>query len=269
MAANTLTVINRTSNTIGVAGRVIGPSATLSIALREVQGHPTRASKMAEQVTDNLISVSLGNDGLSAAEVEKLDAPVPGTLAIVKDVFVDVDTADRNGIKASFIAPAAATTYSGSDLDGVVGSGTMDPPRNITIYGNAGGGEALAEKDIVITGVDVEGNTITETITASALTGVDTGTDTGTTCFAKVTSIYVPADASGSPGDYEIGFGEAFGFSSPLSYGGLIGEFVDNAEPTAGTVATAANAAPNGSYTPHGTAIANGSRDYALSYVPD
>jgi hypothetical protein len=270
MAAKTISVSNTSQQIVGALGTTFSPGSTKSIELGTLLGRSDHRDELAGHVDAGRLAVSLDGDLLSGNEVRLLDAPKPSELGIIREVFTDVATADQDGIVASFVAPAVETTLSGTDLDGAVGGTVMDPPRNVTIYGAAAGGEALEEKDIVVTGVNADGQTVSETITAAARAATENGTDAGAVAFKQVVSILVPADASGSPGDYEIGFGTVMGLKAPLVKGGLLSEHVDNAVPgTAGTVVLSGTSAPNGTYAPNSAVAPNGSRDYVIVYLPN
>ena len=263
----TLTLINRTSRVLGVAGTTIGPNGTKTISLRKVHGHPTYMSTMEALIRTGSLQVQLTQDVLSATDMGQLDAPLSGDLWLARDIFTNPATADVDAIKASFTAPAADTAYSGSDLDGAIGAGDLDFARNITIKGTCGVGEALDGGDAIVTGTDADGQAMTEVITLSAVVASANATDEGAYAFKTVTSVMIPADASGSPGAYEIGFGNKFGLSKPLSQGGLLQETTDNAIPgTGATVVLSATALPNG--TVAFNTDPNGVHDYIVYYIP-
>jgi hypothetical protein len=263
----TVSITNLTRSSIGVAGTVIGPYKTKTISLRYIEGHPTHATKLATLVSARKARVTYNSDALSTAETRTLDAPISAELRAVRDVFTNVLTVDPNAVKTAFAAPAVATTYSGTALNGVFGTLPFDYARNVTIRTVTGGGEATVEKIFVVTGLDLYGQPLIESITVAARGAGEDVTTQGTSCFKSVTSIYVPADASGAPGDHEVGFGKVLGLSKSLTQGGLLGEFYDNAVPgVAGTVALAAAAAPFGSYTPNDTP--NDAHDWVIMYIP-
>jgi hypothetical protein len=263
----TVSITNLTRSSIGVAGTVIGPYKTKTISLRYIEGHPTHATKLATLVSARKARVVYNSDALSTAEAQTLDAPISAELRMVRDVFANVLTVDANGVKTVWTAAATAQTYSGAALNGAYGAIPFDVARNVTIHAVTAGGEALEEKDFIVTGLDMYGQPLTETITVPARGAGEDVTTQGTSCFKSVTSVYVPGDASGSPGDYEIGFGKALGLSKSLTQGGLVGEFFDNAVPAvAGTIALAAAAAPFGSYTPNDDP--NDAHDWVIMYIP-
>lgn len=207
--------------------------------------------------------------------------------ALVHEEFVDPATADVNAIKTSIASSASIETYTGADLNGVVGEGVMSPPRNMTITTSSHVDiDAVA---VVITGTNIHGDIITDIVT---LTDAGNTTDVGNVAFSTVTQIVVPAQG-GTSGALEFGFGSIIGFAAPvkfrngdpqvfaeneagtpLGYDVLGGTYtapdaadlngtVDplsapdatddysySYEPLRGTVTTPAGGAPNGTYTP-------------------
>lgn len=180
----------------------------------------------------------------------------------VAEEWTDVATADVDAIKTSFSSAASAQSFSGSDLDGTVGTGTMDPPRNVTITTTSAADIDAVE--VVITGTDVDGRALTDTIT---LTDAGNTTDSGTKAFATVTQVDIPAQ-SGTGGSIQIGFGAIIGLGYKAK--DRAGEVVVLSEVEAGSIvatgtfATASASGPNGTYTP--STAPDGSNDYALVY---
>jgi hypothetical protein len=260
-----ITIINRCNQTVGVCGLALGPYATTTVPLRKIQGHSSYMTELYNLKLKGKIDAQLNSDILDLVDLPVMDAPLSGEVWLTREVWNNVVTNDRDGIKASFTAPAANTTYSGTDLDGAYGTGDLDYARNITIYTVCGGGEATIEKDFVITGVDINGQVLVETITVAAVGGGANTTTQGVYAFKSITSVYVPLDSSGSPGAHEIGFGKKLGLKRPLTQGGMIAEFVGNAAAGAGTVALSTTGLPNGTYSP--ALDPNGARDWVVYYV--
>jgi hypothetical protein len=246
---------------------MLGPFGTKVMSLRKVQGHPTYMSQLQALVHAGKIQVQMTSDILAEEDVKYLDAPLTGEVWLTRDIFTNPAAADVNGIKVSFAAPAAITNYSGTDLDGVVGAGELDFARNITVTGTAGALEALTGKTMVFTGVDRDGQAISESLVVAARAGGESGTDAGVHAFKRISNIYVPADASGTPGSYEIGFGTKLGLSRPLTQGGLLKEFTDNAAPGGpATLVLSPTAMPNG--TVEFFTAPNAAHDYVVYYIP-
>lgn len=260
-----ITLINRSNQTLGVCGIALGPYATRSIPLRRIIGHSSYMTELLALKTAGKVDAQLSSDILNLTDLTYLDAPVTGDLWVTREVWNNVVTIDRDGIKTSFTAPAAATTYSGATLNGAVGTANMDYARNIQVYTVCGGGEATVQKDFVITGLDINGQALSETLTVGAVGGGANATVQGLYAFRSISSVYVPADGSGSPGAHEIGFGKKLGFKRPLSQGGMLAEFIDNATAGAGTVALSTVGLPNGTYSP--ALDPNGARDWVVYYI--
>jgi hypothetical protein len=283
MKGRLLTIINRTSRTIGAVGLAIPPGKSKSVQLSKVQTNRIRGKDLDldaalnnQKYMDELeILVKSGQAALSVdgvplhwdTDAPVLDAPLDAKFQVVRETWTNLLAADVNAIKEAFTAPVAATTYLPATFDGVVGPGTMVPPRNFTIKGTTGVGEALASKAVVITGLDLDGQIRTETITTTVLGASSTVTDAGTIAWRQILSVYVPADASPVLGDYEFGFGVKIGLSHPLTMGAMFAEFANNALDLVGTVALSSVSAPNGTLILNTTP--NGTNDYVVVYVPN
>jgi len=264
----TATIINRTGSVIGVCGTTIGPYGTKTVSLRKIYGHPSYHSELQALVAASppKIQVQLSLDILDVSDLEKLDAPLSGDIWLTRQIWTDPVASDVDAFKTSFTAPAADTTYSGSALNGATGQGEVDFARNFTITGTTGTGEALESKVITVTGTDMDDQALQEQITTTVLGASASATDEGKHAFKTITSVAVPADSSGSPGAYEFGFGEVFGLSRPLTQGGLIKEFTDNAVPGgAATVVLNPTALPNGSV--DFNTSPNGAHDYVVYFI--
>lgn len=209
-----------------------------------------------------------GSGGLSG-EIADLRQDIIDDFAanacIALEVFTNPVVADPNGIKESFASAATDQDFSGSDLDGAVGTGVMDPPRNITI--TTSNNADINAVDVVITGTDINDQPLEDTIT---LTDDGNTTDVGVAAFKTVTRIQIPAQA-GAGATIEVGFGALLGLAKPiLSPAGvtsLIKEHAAGAVATNGVVAAASVGLPNGTYAPN--SAPDGSRDYAIWYEYD
>jgi hypothetical protein len=263
-----LTLVNRTSRALGAAGRVIAPGGKRDVQLSSVQGSRYYMDELNEHAVAGRLSIALDGSPLFQTDSAALDAPVGGDYQVTREVWDNLEAADDDAIKTAFAAPAADTTYSGSQLDGVVGPGEMAPPRNLVITGTTGIGEALDGGTAVVIGEDIDGTLRTENFTLGAIGGSSSDVATGVLAFHRIISVTMPADASGTPGDYEIGFGVKAGLKRPLTQGTLLQEFTDNAVPaTAATVVLAGTSAPNG--TLEFDTAPNGTHDFIVAYVPD
>jgi hypothetical protein len=186
---------------------------------------------------------------------------------LVTEEWVNPATADVDGFKTSFATSASIQTITGAALDGVVGQGTIFPPRNVTITSSMHADvDAVA---VVVTGEDVYGNVVTDTITTTD--GGNT-TDAGDVPMSKVTSVVIPA-MSGTGGSLQIGFGVLVGFAAPIKFRNtkpMVLAEIEVATPKAfdalaGTyVAPGTNSSINGHVT-NGSAP-DGSKDYVHTY---
>lgn len=191
-------------------------------------------------------------------------ARVLGPLAaLALDDFGDaaLDVADVDAIKDEFSSAAGAATFSGSDLDGVVGTGTMSPPRNITIDTTVA---ATGYTDCTVTGTDIDGNVLTEDFT-----GIDSiGQVVGTKLFASVTELAFTGGTDAAA-THAVGFGDLVGLKpAPLALASLaapalIHEVVDTAVVTSGALSLPATNPPYGAYIPSGGVAAV---KYAIIY---
>ena len=148
-------------------------------------------SRLFTNQTAKRTHLTTGTRGL-ASELTDLRKDVSNTLlpmcAITVEEFTDVAAADDNAIVTTLAVIDEAVTLAGDDLDGTIGGDEISPPRNITIT-TSGNTPADAPATALITGLDVDGNTLTETISIA-----QTATDVaGVKLFAKVVSIYMPA----------------------------------------------------------------------------
>lgn len=103
-------------------------------------------------------------------------------------------------VSATAVHAAIALTDAVQDVTTAITN--PDFPRNVTIKGNAAG----ITGDVVITGTNVSGETITETIALNAASEV-----LGTTAFASVTNIHLPAETHAGTDTVSIGRGKVFG----------------------------------------------------------
>jgi len=185
--------------------------------------------------------------------------------ALTVQEWVDPAAADVDAIVTSVATAATVQTFLGAGLDGVVGAGVMDPPRNITITS-----DLQADHDavaVVIDGTDIDDNVVQDTITKTDGGNV---TDVGVIAFKTVTLITVPAEA-GAAGLMEFGFGDLIGLEKALiTRAGLAAVLQENEAGTivtTGTFVDAAGSPPYGTYDP--ATVPDATNDYALYYEYD
>jgi hypothetical protein len=217
-------------------------------------------------VADGTITVAVSQDPAvpDALEAGSMSSADFGTLLTPMRTieWTNPATADVDALKLSIASATTIQTYTGADLDGAVGLGTMSPPRNVTITTTLSADiDAVA---VVITGLDVDGAALTDTIT---LTDGGNTTDVGTAAFASVSSIVVPAQ-SGTGGALEFGFGDLIGLPAPIrTRAGLAAvhlEIEAGSAVTTGTFVDGATGAPHGTYL--AANVPNATRDYAVTY---
>jgi hypothetical protein len=141
---------------------------------------------------------------------------------------------------ASATALLAATASSGGLNQAVTSQ--PDIARNITATTTGTGANVLAVA-VVVTGTDLSGATITETL--PAFTAGANGTVTGSKAFATVTNVTVPA--TGASTNVSVGVGSKLGLHHKLPLNTVSFAFLSNVrEATAPTVAVdAANLSGN------------------------
>lgn len=172
------------------------------------------------------------------------------------------DTADADGVcEAQSPGAAGALTINGALASG--GVATLDVPRNL-VADSGGADDAV----LTITGTDVYGNTLVETITLNGTTAV-----AGKKAFKTVTSVTCSkAIANGG----FLGTGDVLGLPVFLPGAGrVLAELQDGAAATAGTIvagdatepATATSGDIRGTYDPN--AAADGSRKFELVVALD
>lgn len=208
-------------------------------------------------------------DGLKG-EIGKLRADVTTSLApivaMTVDEFTNAPGLGSHSIKNAFNRPVVATTYTAVDFDGAL-HGVLNPPRPVIISCADKGVNLPWVGDAVVVGKDVDGNDITENITM-----VNAANTAGLKCFARVTSITIPAQGDAL---VQLSFGndEPVGLSKTIKYraGGLavfheVIAGVVTTPPTA-TVTDSTAHPPHGAYVP--VAGFDGTKDYALYYEYD
>lgn len=135
---------------------------------------------------------------------------------------------------ASLTAVHAAVTLADGEVTTVTtGITNPDVPRALQIKGNAAG----IVGNVVVTGTNINGEVITETIAANGANAVQ-----GNKAFETVTQIVMPARNAG--GDtISVGFNDKLGMPYLLAHNTVLFAFLNNAkEGTAPTVTVSASA---------------------------
>lgn len=123
-------------------------------------------------------------------------------------------------VHAAITLPASGTTDVATTITNTALSAT---PRNVTVKGNASG----IAGNVVITGTNVNGATITETIALNGSTEV-----VGNKAFASVTNINVPAKTNGSGDTVSVGIGSKLGLGAMFLRNTLFAVFLNNVADT-------------------------------------
>lgn len=189
-------------------------------------------------------------------------APV-AALAVME--WVNPPAASAVGLKAATATSTDAVTFTAADL---LLSGVLAFARPLS-FTTAGSAPEDSPESVTITGLDINGKLLTETVALSQTAG----TDDGVKCFKSITKIEYPAAAS-ADATISIGWGVGLGLpKAPKSRATAVvialHEIVDAAAvipPTATLSLPAANA-PYGMYTP--ATAPNGAHDYCIYYDAD
>lgn len=209
-----------------------------------------------------------------AGEVGDLRRDVGETIAplasFTVEEFTDPAASDDDAIlEAKDTLSATAHTYAADDLDGAVGAGVMDPPRNIIVTTAGNDTNFVNASHVTIHGKDVNGADLTEAI--QILTAGSPGVFTGVKAFARVTGVVVDAQGTHTDGTIKVGFGDTIGLGKKIKVraglASLLVEIAGGVKVTDGVVADATASPPNGSYTPDDAP--DDSLDYAIYYEYD
>lgn len=189
-------------------------------------------------------------------------------MCLALDVVELVDPAAGSAaeMRAAVATTVAVQTWTASDLLAAgITKLALHGARAVT-FTTAGGTAADAPATCLITGTDIHGNALSETLalaqTATIVTSVK--------CYATIVSI-VFAAGDGTGATIAMGISDKFGFPSKvkdLTTGvNVVNELEDGAPPTRGTFVQAATSLPNGAYTPDSTP--DGALDFFLTYEFD
>lgn len=202
---------------------------------------------------------------LSTGELDDLRKDVASALAPLAAIgvqeWVDPPAAAAAGLLAATASTVAPQTQARAALIAGGLAALKACPRNL-VFTTAGTTPADAPANVVVTGKDINGNAITETITLAQTAAAANGVK----AFADITSVVYPA-GDGTGATIAIGTGNALGLSKkPKARAGLAGIIREIA--IGAVVTTGAVDATNSTYTP--AAAPNGTNDYAvyLEYDP-
>lgn len=193
--------------------------------------------------------VALGTR-LDTLEYGSVATPSAGTISAV--AVVKYSTTPAIGT-ATYVHAAIAMTSGTQTITTSITN--PDYPRIVTIKGNASG----ITGNVVITGTNFAGATITDTIALNGSTEV-----LGVKAFKTVTSIALPAETHAGTDTVSVGVGNKLGFPIALTNANLcLAKNFDGAV-DAGTV-TAASTVEGSFYAPAGTL--NGAKDLSLYFL--
>lgn len=218
----------------------------------------TNYGTLASRKTAKVISHAVDNATAASRYVE-----VAVTESGFKvDEFTDAPAAATAGLKAATATTVAIQTWLTADLIGAGLTELAARPRSVT-FTTAGATAADAPANAVVTGTDINGDALTETVTLSQVAG----TAESVKAFKTITSV-VFAAGDGAGATIAMGYGNKFGLSRKAKT--RAGAVMRGTEISAGSVVTngtlvvAETSAPNGTYTPN--TAPNGSNDYAIAY---
>lgn len=188
-------------------------------------------------------------DGLAAGGTFKVDE------------WTNALAADATGLKTATATQVAPLTILAAAM---IAGGLAElaaRPRNLTF--TTGGTAANAPASVVITGTDIDGTALTETLALSQSAGIDLGVK----AFKTVTSVVYGA-AADAAATVSIGFGDLLGLSKSIkSRAGrlaVIQEVAVGSVVTNGALVAPATSPPHGTYSPN--AAPDGAKDYSLTY---
>lgn len=185
--------------------------------------------------------------------------------SIVVEEWTNPAATSATGLKNAAATVADVVTYTAADLKSAGKADMLANPRTIT-FTTAGVTPADAPANVVITGTDVDGNSISETLSLAQVADIVESVK----AYKTITSLVFPA-AQGTAATIAIGLGTKLGLRKKLkSRAGLatcIKEIAAGAVVTNGVFTAAATSAPNGLYAPN--ANPDGSKDYCIYYESD
>lgn len=187
---------------------------------------------------------------------------------ILKETWTNVSTIDDDCLVTAVAGRASAGTSALTLNGALVASsvGTFVVPRAVLV--TVTHGSSVVAQTFDVTGTDLYGKTLTETLTITA-TGTSK-TATSLQAFKTITAITETAAADASTNTIKIGDSKVLGFSFKCSSVLAVAEELSGASATAGTLVAASSSAGadfRGTYTPNGTP--NGTNDWTVWYLSD
>jgi len=232
---------------------VFSAPADFTLAFTTVITVTWKADTTLEAGTEVALQVDiLGSDDI--------DAAVPAAGLVAAPVYrIDLGspiTLDADGILDGVaVDDAGPYTYTSADFKAGF-DGTLDVPRALTAVGTTG-----AVSVITVTGTDVNGDAVVESLTLTEATPV-----VGKKAFKTVTSIAVAVGLSGDT--FDLGWGDVLGlpvFLPDAAY--VLAELEDGAAATPGVfIAGVTTAATATTGDVRGTYVADSATDGALAF---
>lgn len=199
-------------------------------------GHLLRSGGMSGEVRDVRLDIAAVFKPMVAVAVEEYAYPPAAGATVL--------------LAATLSTNGTAQSYNCNGAQGIA----LSPPRNVEIVVAASGTPTHMAHSATVSGLDANGNKISEVITG--LNGGGGGTYAGAKCFALVEKVVTSADGGGIDATFTVYNGVVIGLSQlpKLRTGQTLGlirrELVDGAAPSAGALTAPATNAPNGAYTP-------------------
>jgi hypothetical protein len=203
----------------------------------------------------------------TSGEVGDLRKDVANELSPMAAMTVEEFTAPAASDTAGLLAATASTVATQTITSFLAGGVATLAARPRTIkFTTAGGTPADAPATVVVTGKDLHGNVMSETVTIAQTAASAETVKT----YASLTSVaYAAGDGTGAT--VAIGIGVAVGLWKKIKFRAgathPVQEIANAVVVATGTFVSAATALPNGSYTP-ATAF-DGAKNYALYYEYD
>lgn len=225
---------------------------------------PTRRAHDLKLLLPFVAPTSGASEDMRTALSNSLGSAKAGAILAVYEMTNPV-ASDTAGLRVATASAATAQTVLAAALLAPGIAALLAFPRNVN-FTVAGGTAAHAPTSALITGTDIDGNALTETvvITPSA------GTYAGAKAFKTITSI-VLSGGTGTGATVAIGFAKIFGLPAKVKdragRRAVIQEVLDGALVTNGTFATPTTSPPYGSWSPNTNP--DGAHDYAVTYERD
>ncbi len=212
-------------------------------------------------------SATRGMVGVGPSFIARAAAALAATLtsanAFQVDEFTNPVAASTTALHAATASTVAVQTLLTAALSAPGIAALLAFPRNVT-FTTAGSSATDAPDTAVITGTDIDGNALTESI--AGLQG-GAATYAGVKAFKTITSIVYGAGA-GTGATVAVGTGVKIGFSKSIkSRAGrlaVIQQVAVATVVTTGTFVDATTSPPHGTYAP--ATAQDGANDYAVTY---